>query len=147
MATSGSRHNENPTHAANERTALLAGHGPSHGHGIVEEACHAEEGQQDIEEEDSEPDAGSSKSPFLGVGVIRFWLIFGGILANYFVAFFDSTVSTGSLYLLCYICNAIHVHTQALTPGTPRLWSAATQSLHRTFKAPTVHLGCPLHFC
>lgn len=40
------------------------------------------------EDEDSEP-----KTPFLaGVSVGRFWLIFGGILASYFVASFESTI-------------------------------------------------------
>jgi len=54
----------------------------------------AGEHQDDIEEGDVESDEeGNSKSPFLaGVGVARFWLIFGGILACYFVACFDSTV-------------------------------------------------------
>jgi len=38
-----------------------------------------------------------SKSPFLGgVGVTRFWLIFGGILANYFIACIDSTIMVSS---------------------------------------------------
>jgi len=38
-----------------------------------------------------------SKSPYLGgVGVTRFWLIFGGILANYFVACIDSTIMVSS---------------------------------------------------
>jgi len=56
----------------------------------------AEERRDDIGEGDLDSDdEGASKSPFLGgVGVTRFWLIFGGILANYFVACFDSTVST-----------------------------------------------------
>lgn len=46
--------------------------------------------QSPIEEVDEEEE---SKSPFLaGVSVGRFWLIFGGILACYFVACFDSTM-------------------------------------------------------
>lgn len=46
--------------------------------------------QSPIEEQDEEQE---SKSPFLaGVSVGRFWLIFGGILACYFVACFDSTM-------------------------------------------------------
>ena len=55
--------------------------------------------EEDIEEGEVESEEnGSSKSPFLaGVGVTRFWLIFGGVLANYFVACFDSTVSALSV--------------------------------------------------
>lgn len=40
---------------------------------------------------------GENKSPFLGgVSVARFWLIFGGILFNFFVACFDSTIMVSS---------------------------------------------------
>jgi hypothetical protein len=40
---------------------------------------------------------GLSKSPYLGgVGVVRFWLIFGGVLFNFFVACFDSTIMVSS---------------------------------------------------
>jgi hypothetical protein len=46
---------------------------------------------QDIIEEEV------SNSPFLGgVGVVRFWLIFGGVLFNYLVACFDSTIMVSS---------------------------------------------------
>jgi hypothetical protein len=42
-------------------------------------------------------DDGTSKSPYLGgIGVVRFWLIFGGILFNFFVACFDSTIMVSS---------------------------------------------------
>lgn len=54
--------------------------------------------QETIEEgtEDSGNEA-TSKSPFLGgVGVVRFWIIFGGVLLNYFVACFDSTIMVSS---------------------------------------------------
>jgi len=52
-------------------------------------------GHADIEEGIEESD--ESKSPFLaGVGVTQFWLIFTGILANYFVACFDSTIMVSS---------------------------------------------------
>lgn len=45
--------------------------------------------------EDDEDDG--SRSPFLGgVSVFRFWLIFGVILANHFVACFDSTIMASS---------------------------------------------------
>ncbi|KAG9246571.1 major facilitator superfamily transporter [Calycina marina] len=51
----------------------------------------------DAERDDGEHEEVESKSPFLGgVGVARFWLIFGGILANYFVACFDSTIMVSS---------------------------------------------------
>ena len=44
-----------------------------------------------------EDDEGSLKTPFLaGVSVGRFWLIFSGILACYFVACFDSTIMVSS---------------------------------------------------
>lgn len=50
--------------------------------------------QSPIEEGDEEQ---KSKSPFLaGVSVGRFWFIFGGILACYFVACFDSTIMVSS---------------------------------------------------
>jgi hypothetical protein len=50
--------------------------------------------QSPIEEIDEEEEP---KSPFLaGVSVGRFWLIFGGILACYFVACFDSTIMVSS---------------------------------------------------
>jgi hypothetical protein len=40
---------------------------------------------------------GEDKSPFLGgVSVARFWLIFGGILFNFFLACFDSTIMVSS---------------------------------------------------
>ena len=54
--------------------------------------------QSPIEEIDEEIDEEQdSKSPFLaGVSVSRFWLIFGGILACYFVACFDSTIMVSS---------------------------------------------------
>lgn len=53
--------------------------------------------QAAIEEVDDEPsEENDSKSPFIGVSVARFWLIFGGVLANYFVACFDSTVMASS---------------------------------------------------
>ncbi|KIN00412.1 hypothetical protein OIDMADRAFT_55005 [Oidiodendron maius Zn] len=47
---------------------------------------------------DQEPiEDGLSKSPYLGgVGVVRFWLIFGGVLFNFFVACFDSTIMVSS---------------------------------------------------
>jgi hypothetical protein len=46
--------------------------------------------------EDSDNEA-TSKSPFLGgVGVVRFWIIFSGVLLNYFVACFDSTIMVSS---------------------------------------------------
>ncbi|KIM94697.1 hypothetical protein OIDMADRAFT_45633 [Oidiodendron maius Zn] len=42
-------------------------------------------------------DEGLSKSPYLGgVCVARFWLIFGGVLFNFFVACFDSTIMVSS---------------------------------------------------
>lgn len=50
-----------------------------------------EEGDGESSDEESEP-----KSPFMGVSVARFWLIFGGIMANYFVACFDSTIMASS---------------------------------------------------
>jgi hypothetical protein len=44
-----------------------------------------------------EDDEGSPRTPFLaGVSVGRFWLIFGSILACYFVASFDSTIMVSS---------------------------------------------------
>lgn len=36
------------------------------------------------------------ESPFLGVSVAQFWIIFAGILANYLVACFDSTIMASS---------------------------------------------------
>lgn len=47
-------------------------------------------------EEDSDSEDGISKSPFIGVSRARFWLVFGGVLANYFVACFDSTIMVSS---------------------------------------------------
>jgi hypothetical protein len=58
---------------------------------VSSEQAAIEEGDNESSEEDSE-----SKSPFMGVSVARFWLIFGGILANYFVACFDSTIMASS---------------------------------------------------
>lgn len=41
-------------------------------------------------------DEDDSKSPFIGVSIARFWLIFGGIMAGHFVACFDSTIMVSS---------------------------------------------------
>jgi nitrate/nitrite transporter NarK len=50
-----------------------------------------------LEEEDEDGEGEEQKSPFLGgVSVFRFWLIFGGVLANNFVACFDSTIMASS---------------------------------------------------
>lgn len=46
---------------------------------------------------DQESVYGERESPFLGgVSVAQFWVIFAGILANYFVACFDSTIMASS---------------------------------------------------
>ncbi|EMR83610.1 putative major facilitator superfamily transporter protein [Botrytis cinerea BcDW1] len=48
--------------------------------------------RETIEDDDEEP-----KSPFLGgVGVKRFWLIFGGVLLTYTLSSFDSTIMVSS---------------------------------------------------
>ena len=49
------------------------------------------------EAEQDEDEESQSKSPYLGgVGVTRFWLIFGGVMANYFVGSVDSTIMVSS---------------------------------------------------
>jgi hypothetical protein len=50
--------------------------------------------EQAIEEDDEEEE--DSKSPYMGVSVARFWVIYGGVLANYFIACFDTTIMASS---------------------------------------------------
>lgn len=70
-------------------------------HGGSRRPSHASDSKASIasiagSDQDSIED-GISKSPYLGgVGVVRFWLIFGGILFNFFVACFDSTIMVSS---------------------------------------------------
>lgn len=52
--------------------------------------------QEAISEGSEEEDEDDSKSPFMGVSVARFWLVFGGVLANNFVACFDGTIMVSS---------------------------------------------------
>jgi hypothetical protein len=77
-----------------QETAMLRGprkYGTINGNGR-----RASSASRNISEPEDEEDS-TSKSPFLGgVGVVRFWLIFGGVLFNYFVACFDSTIMVSS---------------------------------------------------
>lgn len=98
--------------------------------------------QSDIEEGGSESDdEGELKSPFLGgVGVVRFWLIFAGVLANYFVGCFDSTVS-----VITMESSRVGVGRKT-TNSSDRLWCRAIRSSRRTFKVRIVHPGYRLPF-
>jgi MFS family permease len=64
---------------------------PSHSSGTKISIVSKSGGEQESIED------GLSKSPYIGgVGVVRFWLIFGGVLFNFFVACFDSTIMVSS---------------------------------------------------
>lgn len=85
-----------------QETAMLRGprvygtvHGgsrrPSHASYCKIPIASRAQGDQDAVEEDL------SRSPYLGgVGVVRFWLVFGGVMFNFFVACFDSTIMVSS---------------------------------------------------
>lgn len=45
---------------------------------------------------EGDEDKSESKSPFYGVSVTKFWIIFTGILVSYFVACFDATIMVSS---------------------------------------------------
>ena len=55
----------------------------------------SEEGNQEWGNGNAE-EGSETKSPFIGVSVARFWLIYGGIMANFLVSSFDSTIMASS---------------------------------------------------
>lgn len=62
-----------------------------HRHSFLSSTSDRDAISEDPAEEEDEP-----KSPYRGVSVSRFWLVFGGVLANNFVACFDGTIMVSS---------------------------------------------------
>lgn len=90
---------------SNSRKQSFASSGANTNPRLMENATPVEETDEGVEDGDK------SKSPFMAdVSVARFWLIFGCVLACYFVACFDSTVP--------YVSFDPHAPQGYLRPGT-----------------------------